>query len=339
MITKLNPEQQSIRKRLLTYFSDEHSVKPFFAYDTKNRYLLFSPKSASYNTLLQILYTFYFGKALNPYQAYTNEDPFESFEVQWKLKKTGLKINSYAFLESTRKSASILFKPGWLRFGLKSNPYHRIFSAWKDYFFVGSPCPERAELFKHLAKDNFVEFEDFVNHITSNTSQDSLLSLAYQPIYEDYPLIRWYDTDDLASWIEGFKLHLANAGQAHPVLEFPKVHEHLPLGDFRDFYTQAIADKVYDAYRKDFEFFGYEQESWYLDEKRDTPLKRGADCINWFTRELEIKNRYLSAHLSAQSPNMKLFYSLYLLPWKLRLVILPRLIQERFFRSDKNPSI
>ena len=179
---------------------------------------------------------------------------------------------------TTSEITEILTSPHWFRFCFVRNPYTRVFSAYKDkigrmpveshYMQVQD---EIREMFNYPIRDGQragrVAFRDFVGYVQAGgRPNDNHWSMQSRKLMLDmisYDFIGRFETfaadvevvlDRLNAPDEVRTTALTRRGQSSEV--------HLSTA-----YDRELARSLYDLYRDDFEVFGYQPDSWMLDDQ------------------------------------------------------------------------
>lgn len=157
--------------------------------------------------------------------------------------------------------AELLIEGDFFKFAFVRNPYSRILSCYLDRVLTHTSRPSR-EFRKALNKSEF-NFSDFVSVICR---QKPKLQNSHWRIQSDDILFELIDFD----FIGKFENLSEDLSFVHSKIFGTPFNADVLGGNFSpkktsasekiaEFYTQDLLDKVYDAYRKDFEFFGYEK--------------------------------------------------------------------------------
>ena len=155
------------------------------------------------------------------------------------------------------------------RFCVVRNPYARLVSAWAHK--IRQREPGYASVWDRVAahfstdRNDRPSFELFATWITeTNTPRDA--NPHWQPmIYQLLPdLINYTHILKVESLTEGFDKVLSCIGfegSAEELLKKYRTNDSLPI-EWREFYTEQLASRVFEFYREDFEYFGYHADSW-----------------------------------------------------------------------------
>ncbi len=294
--SKLDKTQQQLIRALKEelephdFIVPQGSTLPMIFYDRKYRFIYFQRGKTACSSVLSVLYDLY-GIDIDTPKNYDFDPNYVHDNSNLaKFNATSLTLG-WDFIKDETLAAEILFAPNWYRFSIKFNPYQRIFSAWKDKIFLGSYISYRMYIFEKLAKPNFVEFEDFINYLHNGGKKDQHWMQIYHPIYSSLDNMKWYDIKDFNHWIDDFNQYLTQY-KVNKTLTLPHVNASIPIGKASAFYTQDIANKVYDYCVDDFKYFGYARNSWY-DKQPQQPVKRAEDCMDWCATHISKQNRYL----------------------------------------------
>lgn len=210
-----------------------------------NRYIYFAVDKVANSTVKQILFDEEYS-AVN-WETKTLYDP----RCSPLLSPYQLPYNPEELFISER-----MFKFAFVR-----NPYSRILSCYLDRILTLSSRPSR-QFRRRLNKEEF-EFEDFVNLICSQEPREQNSHWRVQ--YDDI-LFEFVDFDFVGKF-ESLEEDLSLVYSrifGKPLSKFSLEGNYSPKRTsasekVKRFYTQRMLDKVYDAYRKDFEAFGYDK--------------------------------------------------------------------------------
>ncbi len=154
---------------------------------------------------------------------------------------------------------------GWFTFTFVRNPFVRLVSCYESKFHTDQKTNRRAMERRALDFDHYLRgylkrdqgFAEFVDQVVSIPWR-----LDNKHFCSQYHRIIGKDGKPMVDFI-GKVEHLGE--DYEPIREkydfAPlKVYNKSEHGDWRDYYTTALAKKVYRKYKKDVQYFGYEQE-------------------------------------------------------------------------------
>ena len=178
----------------------------------------------------------------------------------------------------TPEIAEMLTSPVWFRFCFVRNPYHRLFSAYKDKIMQTNQEPfyqrvqeEIREMYDYQVRDGqrigVVAFRDFVRYVQSGARSDDghwcIQRRRLMPDIIPYNFIGRFETfvSDFASVLDRLD---ATAEVRATASIFHGQTSKIPLAVA---YDRELANTVYEVYREDFETFGYDRDSWMFENE------------------------------------------------------------------------
>jgi hypothetical protein len=157
-------------------------------------------------------------------------------------------------------------------FALVRNPYSRLVSAFESKVRLGEPGMRevmgRRWAAAHAGADVREAFSAFVR-----TDLDMLVSSALEHHFVSQhkllmrpviPYTKIFQVERFKEFEDAFSAHLRDRG-AEAIPEFKDRNRSL-YPDWRHYYDQATAEHVFDLYEADFESYGYDPESWRMDD-------------------------------------------------------------------------
>jgi hypothetical protein len=217
---------------------------------------LWVPKAAS-ATIRSVLSSLEFGTPPNP-----------PLELPYNRRCTGIRsprLAGFSVFHRLAKSADAL------RFTFVRNPYARLLSAWSDKFqgrrlIEGEPSIDayrahRAAISRSLpdGPDQTLSFPEFVEFATATV--DQRIDIHWQ-LQDDFATVPGLPLN-LIGKVESFQTDFArvldhigvtNEARARYLQHAVNASSHEP---WQDYYTDALAARVYRAYERDFDKFGY----------------------------------------------------------------------------------
>lgn len=177
---------------------------------------------------------------------------------------------------ATPEIVEMLSSPDWFRFCFVRNPYDRLFSAYKSKIMwrhaediYQAAQQEVREAYDYPTHDGervgTVAFRDFVKYVTSGARRGDghwcVQSGRLMTEMISYDFIGRFETfaADLARVLE--RLHAPDAVSANASVVRGQSTK-VPLAAA---YDRELASSVYEWYRKDFELFGYQKDSWMFE--------------------------------------------------------------------------
>ncbi len=155
--------------------------------------------------------------------------------------------------------------PGWFTFTFVRNPFERLVSCYESKYHVDITKNKRA------AERGFLDFDRYLHGYIKDDNGftnfvDQIVKIPWRldnkHFASQYRRITDKNGNLLVNYIGKFE-HLSE--DYEPIREkygfAPlKVYNKSEHGDWRDYYTTDLVKKVYRKYRKDVEYFGYEQD-------------------------------------------------------------------------------
>ncbi len=153
------------------------------------------------------------------------------------------------------------------RFTFVRNPYSRIWSAYKSKIQSSDPQFEdvreiiRNKFKEYYRKDKDIKFIDFCRFVCSqeDSYRDAHWKLQTNIIYSEHIDYTYIGRLEYFAHDFSFVLKKLNAPATIMVETANKVNQTESVLSPFNF---ELANLVYDAYKKDFEYFGYRQDSW-----------------------------------------------------------------------------
>jgi len=190
-----------------------------------------------------------------------------SFEQLHKRKYSGLPAPHHVGISNFYRLAT---DPKTLRFSFVRNPYDRLVSAWADKFqdkplvpgdsFIHQYLRHRREIDSSLPEggDQTLSFDHFVTYAAATADRRVNAHWHLQAGMLDVPGIEL----DIVGRVESFRTDFAR------VLDHLNACDQLrqkafmllnasPHRSWPEYYTTALADRVYRAYERDFDLLGY----------------------------------------------------------------------------------
>ena len=167
-----------------------------------------------------------------------------------------------------------------MRFCVVRNPYARFVSAWADkfrqmepmYIGAGRTILKRNGV-ANPSYDDAPSFMQFADHVTRNQDandcnhhwrQMTSLLFAGRIVYTYIVKVETMTRD-----LEPVFAKIAPEADLRALLDENRKNESLPV-DWKSFYDEALAEKVWNFYPEDFKVYGYAKDSW-----RRAPEDRG----------------------------------------------------------------
>ncbi|MBI5839229.1 MAG: sulfotransferase family 2 domain-containing protein [Chloroflexi bacterium] len=177
---------------------------------------------------------------------------------------------------NTEEALQILTSPEWFRFSFVRNPYDRLFSTYKSK--IGDNENMENEELRNSLRRSFgyplrdgqpagrIAFRDFVRFVQAlqGRPQDDHWQLQTKLLMHD--VIKYDFIGRMEKFSEHFSLVLYKLGApiedvssvAGLVNETTKIYN-------AAVYDKELADIVYEIYKEDFLFLGYDRDSWLFD--------------------------------------------------------------------------
>jgi len=180
---------------------------------------------------------------------------------------------------------------GWLRFCFVRQPHDRLLSAWYNKIWLGEPgyAALRSELMAQIDPElsplpaKRAHFRAFVDWLLSNPER-----LVANPHWRPQVALLYPDTIgyDLIGRVESFAADFArvadwlrSAGlEGDPVP--PRGNESIGLRCKQAYFDETLAGRVTQAYRADFESFGYRPDDWPQIERHPERVDQ-PDDLRW----------------------------------------------------------
>ena len=152
----------------------------------------------------------------------------------------------------------------WFRFGVVRNPYDRLLSAYKSkitdinheptFLKIRGKILDYYGLTGHGHKVTFPQFVKWVHQVRHMDSHWNIQAKILRVDVVKYSLLARFENfdKDMEKFFAGTKI-------APLPLEITNPTNPTKMSEF---YTQELADIVYEIYQKDFEQFGYHRDSW-----------------------------------------------------------------------------
>ncbi len=183
----------------------------------------------------------------------------------WVHDRSNLPLPSLVELDEMTQR-EVIESPHFFRMVVVRNPYTRLVSAWKDKVFLCDEITGRdvylqikgrlPEIHEQLP----ISFDEFVQFVEGQCNLPSCdFHWKRQVEYTFFPAMNFshvIKTEELQEGLRQFQRHL---GFSEPLVA-DRRNESLPLG--KATYTKELADRVYSLYRPDFDFLGYDRETW-----------------------------------------------------------------------------
>lgn len=177
-----------------------------------------------------------------------------------------------------RTQRRVLEAPDFLRMTVVRNPYTRLVSAWTNKILLCEPGVQEEYLqikgrLPDLHEKSLVSFPEFVDYVrlhcdlsTCNNHWRRQVDHTFFPAMNFSLVVK---VEQLADGLQQFERHLGCSNS----LVAEGRNKSIPSGP--GLYTRDLADKVYSAYKADFEVFGYDADTWApVDERaRQEPRK------------------------------------------------------------------
>ena len=171
-------------------------------------------------------------------------------------KKTIKKVEEKTAFHASQKVLSLLSKENYI-FAFVRNPYDRLYSAYKNKVLQPLEIGDKNILSNHGVRlgMEFDEFVDIVCGVTDNRIDRHLRSQAWFLSYEGNVIPKFI------GHLECFEKDWASLDKRFNLGK--PVHKNstksLNIDDYRMKYSRELEEKVYERYKEDFNFFGYER--------------------------------------------------------------------------------
>ena len=203
-----------------------------------------------------------------------------------------------------RSQEYILTSPEFFRFAIVRDPYARLLSAWKDKVLTCAPGYHylyyqiKGRLPQGNVPDSFITFPEFVAAI----SNDDLITCnphwRSQVAHVFHPAMNFNFIGRLKSLHEAVSTFVQRAGFAPA--QIPPVANASPGGGA---YDQALADRVYTLYERDFVDLDYARNCWKSSDTTNKPTS-GVVSEGKFLDEIIERNIVIS-HLYSERANLR----------------------------------
>lgn len=165
---------------------------------------------------------------------------------------------------------TVAMDPNALRFSFVRNPYDRLVSCWADQYrdkplvagdiYVDLYLKAKRELNDPLPEgaDQTLPFTDFIQVVTANAERRLDMHWQLQSDILDVPGVAINHVGKIERFAEDFVRVLDHAGVKGELRRTAMQPFHSSKhGRTADYFTDALADRVYRAYERDFDGFGY----------------------------------------------------------------------------------
>jgi hypothetical protein len=179
------------------------------------------------------------------------------------------------------------------------NPYTRLISAWTNKILLCEPGVQEEYLqikgrLPDLHEKSLISFPEFVDYVrlhcdlsTCNNHWRRQVDHTFFPAMNFSLVVK---VEQLADGLQQFERHL---GYSNSLVAEGR-NKSIPSGS--GLYTSDLADKVYPAYRADFEVFGYEADSWApVDERAGQEPSKAYVSEERFRDEVIERNLIISS--------------------------------------------
>ena len=173
---------------------------------------------------------------------------------------------------------TVLHDPSYFRFGFVRNPYDRLISAYKDKIlapqkspdkrhYVSKACEIKAEFTGQLPHEinldeTPVSFSEFVHYVNREQPYDMDRHWFYQYLTMWHPFCKLDFIGRFENFQEDLKNILTIIKAPERVLNSIKEPANMSVRMSDKFYNAELADIVYHKFRKDFEIYNYDPNSW-----------------------------------------------------------------------------
>jgi hypothetical protein len=215
----------------------------------------------------------------------------------WVHDRSNLPLPSLVELDEMTQR-EVIESPHFFRMVVVRNPYTRLASAWKDKVYL---CDERTgrdvylrikgrlpDIHEHLP----ISFDEFVQFVEGQCNLPTCdFHWKRQTEYIFHPAMNFSHVIKIEELKEGLLQFQRHLGLCEP-LAADRRNESLPLGKVT--YTKELADRVYSLYRTDFDFLGYDRETWAAPARRSVNEQPGFVTLSEDRLRDEIVERNLT---------------------------------------------
>jgi len=224
---------------------------------------------------------------------------------------------------NNRTQKDVLESPDFLRMTVVRNPYTRLISAWTNKILLCEPGVKEEYLeikgqLPALHKKSLISFPEFVEYVENKCDLRSCNNHWRRQVdHTFYPAMNFslvLKVEQLAEGLRQFERHI---GAEKPLIAAGK---NTSIASGRGLYTSELADRVYSAYRADFEVFGYDRHSWPQEDDKKGSEPRKAYVSEERFRDEVIERNLIIASLYDERDRLQ-----NQLRWVSRLRLLPLL--------------
>lgn len=164
-----------------------------------------------------------------------------------------------------RTQRQVLESPDFFRVTVVRNPYKRLISAWRHCVFFCEPLGSEVYVTVRGGLPGFhdksiVSFEEFISYLEEKCDLPTCNDhWRRQTDHLFLPALNFDCIGKLEEFGKTLRRLEQHLGLSEP-LAASGSNASLPVGAAS--YTQELADKVYHLYRRDFDAFGYDRNSW-----------------------------------------------------------------------------
>lgn len=266
-------------ERILDHFPDRNpshvlrQLRRTTFVSTEKRYLYFAVPKAACTQMKELLRTVL---SAPPIKVFADASP-QTRRDMFIHARPNVPLPSLVDLND-RSQREALESPDFLRMTVVRNPYTRLISAWTNKILLCEPGVKEEYLeikgrLPALHKKSLISFSEFVEYVEIKCDLRSCNNHWRRQVdHTFYPAMNFslvVKVEQLAEGLRQFEHHI---GAEKPLMAEGK---NTSIASGRGLYTSELADKVYSAYRADFEVFGYDRNSWPQgdDRKGDDPKK------------------------------------------------------------------
>ncbi|HFD80748.1 MAG TPA: hypothetical protein ENK05_10220 [Gammaproteobacteria bacterium] len=193
-------------------------------------------------------------------------------------------------------AGAILQANDWFRFTFVRNPYSRLVSAWKNKLYFVEPGLENTyneirKIFAAELEGRYIGFDLFARYVAEYQDLGRCnphYRLQKRLIFADaIPYDYIGRVENFGEGIMEFHRRTGTAAEADPG---GNSRNRSDPADWRSHYTEQLAELVYQAYAEDFEYFGYDKDSWRGGE----PLPPKTASERYLEDQIFERNRLIS---------------------------------------------
>src|SRR5215469_4171097 len=253
-------------ERILDYFPDLNSTQVLRQLrrttfvSTEERYFYFAVPKAACTQMKELLRTIVNAP---PIKLFADGSP-QTRRDMFIHARPNVPLPSLVDLDN-RTQREVLESPDFLRMTVVRNPYTRLISAWTNIILLCEPGVKEEYLeikgqLPALQKKSLISFPEFVEYIENKCDLRTCNNHWRRQVdHTFYPAMNFSLVAKVEQLAEGLRQFERHIGAPQPLVANGK---NTSTGSGQSPYTSELADRVYSAYRADFEMLGYDRSSW-----------------------------------------------------------------------------